>query len=272
MFEEIIRVTGKEKGRTSIILAGVHGNEKCGVEAIKRVLLSLEIERGCVLFGYGNPRAMEKNLRFTEANLNRMFKTENLLSANEKQSYEYSRAQCLKKYLDQADALLDIHASTTLNTTPFIICEENARENVVFLPANLVVFGFDKTQPGGTDYYMNKIGKIGICIECGYLNDPQAVQIAEDAIFAFLKTFGHIQNNLKPKKQSYMLMTKLYITKTNNFVLSKPFYDFEKVSRGQEIGIDGGEEVCAEKEGVILFATNRNKINDEAFLVGEIIL
>ena len=38
MFEEITQLTGKEKGPASIILAGVHGDEKCGVEALKKIL------------------------------------------------------------------------------------------------------------------------------------------------------------------------------------------------------------------------------------------
>lgn len=269
MFEEIIQLIGKENGSTSITLVGVHGDEKCGVEALRKVLSSLEIERGRVLFGYGNPRAIEANQRFIDANLNRMFKTDNSLSKSEKQSYEYERAQFLKSYLNQADALLDIHASRTPNSKPFIICEANAKEIVNYLPVNLIVSGFDKVQPGGADYYMNSMDKIGICIECGYFGDSQSTQIAEEAVFAFLKTRGHIQNDLKPKKQSYILMSDLYKTKTNNFALSKPFDDFEEVSSGQVIGIDGGEEVRVEKEGVILFARNRKQISDEAFLFGE---
>ena len=88
MFEEITQLAGKEKGSTSIILAGIHGDEKCGVEALRKILPNLEIERGRILFGYGNPRAIEAHQRFTEANLNRMFRSDDVLSKNEKRSYE----------------------------------------------------------------------------------------------------------------------------------------------------------------------------------------
>ncbi len=269
MFENITELIGIENGPTSIILAGVHGNETCGVEALRKILSSLQIEKGHVLFGYGNPHAIETNQRFTETNLNRMFKSEEMLSNKEKTSYEYGRAQFLKKYLNQADALLDIHASTTPGSKPFIICEANADEISKYLPVDIIVSGFDKVEPGGTDYYMNSIGKIGICIECGYLDDPQTVQVAEEAVIAFLKACGHISNDLTPKKQSYICMYDIYLTKTEKFTLSKPFDDFETIERDQVIGTDGDEEVRSLDDSVILFAQNSERIGDEAYLLGK---
>jgi len=269
MLEEIIEIKGKRTGPVSIVLAGVHGNEKCGVEVFQRILTDMQIENGRVLFGYGNPRAIKSNKRSIETNLNRIFKNNNLLSSNEKMSYEYERAQFLKTYFAQADALLDVHASLTPNSKPFIICEANAKGIVKYLPIGLVVSGFDQVEPGGTDYYMNSIGKIGICAECGYLGDSSSKYAAEKSIFAFLKARGHIKNNLKPRKQSYVRIYTLYKTMTNKFTLVKSFNDFEEVSEGQVIGIDGEKEVRTEKSGVILFARNREKIGAEAFLFGE---
>ena len=71
MFEEITQLIGKEDGATSIIIVGIHGDQLCGVEALKKILPNLEIERGKVLFGYGNPRAIEAHQHYTDVNLNR---------------------------------------------------------------------------------------------------------------------------------------------------------------------------------------------------------
>lgn len=269
MSDEITQLLGKEDGPTSIILAGVHGDEKCGVEAIKKILPNLQIEKGRVSIGFGNPQAIEVNKRFMDINLNRMFKNDDLISKNEKESYEYRRAQFLKSYLNQADALLDIHASHTPNSKPFIICEPNAKEVVKYLPVDLIVSGFDRLEPGGTDYYMNSIGKIGICVECGYLGDTQSAQTAEESIQVFLKARGHMEGEKISREKSYIQMTDIYLTKTDSFVLSKLFDDFETVARNQIIGTDGGKDVKAGKDGVILFARNRQQIGDEAFLLGE---
>ncbi len=269
MFEEIIKISGQKDGTRSIILVGVHGNEKCGIEALNKILPNLKIERGTVFIGYGNPRAIDMNKRFIETNLNRMFNLDEQLTENEKNSYEYSRAQFLKNYLDQSNILLDIHASNTPTSKPFIICEANAKGVIEYLPVNRIVSGFDQIEPGGTDYYMNSIGKIGICIECGFLGDPSSIDIAEKSIYAFLKSRNHLVNNLTSEKQSYLSMYDLYKTKTNKFILTKEFEDFEEIKKGEVIGFDGDQEIKAEKDAVILFARNREKVGEEAFLLGE---
>ncbi len=64
-------------------------------------------------------------------------------------------------------------------------------------------------------------------------------------------------------------MYELYVTKTNNFKLSKQFDDFEEVVDGQVIGTDGDKKVQLKKESVVLFARNREKIGEDAFLLGE---
>lgn len=269
MYEDAIEISGDNPGPTSIVLAGVHGNETCGIEAFKRIVSTLKIDAGRIIFAYGNPRAIELGVRFTEANLNRMFKSDSALSSADKQSYEYKRAQELKAYFDQADYLLDIHASNTPESKPFIICEQPALTIAKHLPISLVVNGFDDLEPGGTEYYFNQNGKIGIGIECGYINDPRSTDIAISSINGFLAAVGHINNyNSTTELQSHAQMSDIYFSKTDNFVLDKQFDDFESVAKGQVIGLDGGETISATKDGIILFARNRTKIGDECFLTG----
>ena len=64
-------------------------------------------------------------------------------------------------------------------------------------------------------------------------------------------------------------MYDLYVTETNNFTLEKQFNDFEKILRGQTIGIDGDKKIRVGKRSIILFARNRKQIGAEAFLLGE---
>ena len=269
MLEKIIQIKGRNGGPTSMILAGVHGNEPCGVEAFKRLLPSLTIQKGRVFFGYGNPEAIKRKVRFTEADLNRMFKYRTGIPKKDRRSYEYQRAQFLKKYLNKVDALLDLHSSRKVKNKAFVICQANGFDIAKYLPVKLVVSGFDNVQPGGTDYYMNQISKIGICIECGQHNDPRSLKKAEAAIIAFLKARGHIANNLKTKKQSYMNVYHMYVTKNPIFTLTKYFQDFEKVRRGQIIGTDGKIKVGAKRNSVILFSGNENQPGQEAFLLAQ---
>jgi len=266
----IIEILGPESGPQSIILAGTHGDEACGIRALERIIPSLKIKRGRVFLGYGNPRAIERNIRFTETNLNRMFKEDALLSEKEKKSYEYGRSRFLMGYLDRSGALLDLHASFVPKSRAFIICNDNARETVKYLSPDTVLSGLDDIEPGGTDCYMNRSGKMGICVECGYLGDGSSVDRAEEAVIGFLAARGHIEADAKiyPSK-SHIKAYKLYITKTDSFVLSKNFEDFETILKGGSIGMDGKEEVKAVKDSIILFARDRKAKGEEAFVLGE---
>ena len=82
---------------------------------------------------------------------------------------------------------------------------------------------------------------------------------------------GHIEPNdfVERTNQSFIHIDNLYYTKTNKFILAKGFEDFEKISAGQILAKDGEESVIAEKDGIILFARNRERVNDEGFLSGE---
>lgn len=270
MLEEFVCIHGKTPSDlTSIVLAGVHGDEACGIEAFKQVLPNLKIEFGKVYFGYGNPKAIQEGKRFIEANLNRLFKPDALVSHEERQTYEYQRAQYIKRYLDQAGALLDIHASHSPVTQPFLIGEPKTAAISRYLPIDLIVSGFDDLQPGGTDSYMNRAGKMGLCVECGYLGNPQSTNVAMECLYAFLKARGHIQNDLKKRDdQKHIKIREIYKTQSDCFRLTKTFNDFEDVEAGQIIGKDGNEPIKASKAGVILFARDRDTRHIEAFTLG----
>jgi succinylglutamate desuccinylase len=270
MYEDMRKLNGDEPGPTSIVLAGVHGDERCCVDALLSVMADVGNIRGRVFYGFGNPRAIGSGVRYVEANLNRLFRDPGSLTYGESRSYEYSRSTFLKKYLDQADALLDLHASFTENSSPFLICEANSKGITEYLPISMVVSGFDSVEPGGTDYYMNSIGKIGICAECGYLGDPDSEKVARRTITAFLGARGHMATPVVTRSQKHIRMCSIYLTRTDHFVLRKSFSDFEEIRNGEIIGIDGDATIRAEKDGVILFARNRNKTGEEAYLLGEI--
>ncbi|NVN96748.1 succinylglutamate desuccinylase/aspartoacylase family protein [Candidatus Nomurabacteria bacterium] len=273
--KEITKITGEigSEYPISAIFAGVHGNEICGVNAFKELIPELKITNGVVYFVLGNPKAILQKKRFTEMNLNRVFKSVNQYTDDEKKSYEFRRGKKLKRLLKEVEVLLDIHSSMTKESVPFIICEKNADEIVKFLPAGTIVNGFDIVEPGGTDFYMNSIGKIGICIECGNHNEPNAKLVATETIKTFLSLRGHLTSGVKLKTsaQKKIQMYNLYFTQTEKFVLNKKFDDFETVKRGQIIGTDGLNQVCAPEDSIILFAQNKQKVGSEAFLLGRII-
>lgn len=266
--EDVLELVGPEAGPTSFIMAGVHGNELCGVEACRRVFASFELKRGRLLLAVGNPRATAAQQRITEANINRLFVDPELLTENQRQSYEFRRACFLKDQLRRADVLLDLHASPVPDSTPFAIGEKNGLTLIERLPIGRVVSGFDAIEPGGTDYYMNKIGKVGICVECGCLSDPIAIDKSVEVLETFLRLQGHCDGPLPaPYAQEKLRLFTLYHTQTNAFRLARPFDDFDALETGTLIGTDGETEVRAPEPARILFASAANSPGEEAFLL-----
>ena len=169
------------------IMAGVHGNEVCGLKAIEQIEKELpsQIKQGRVYLIRANLKAIELNVRQTDMNLNRAFRLDNLLTEGEKASYERTRALELMSFLDESVALLDIHSSTSKVSKVFAICEPRSYHVVKLLPVEIISNGWDILEPGGTDYYMSQKEKVGICVECGYHLDPLAPERATNSIITF---------------------------------------------------------------------------------------
>ena len=55
-----IKKRGPREGRTVAVFAGIHGDEKAGVEAMDKVINECSIDTGMVYFVFGNPEAIKK--------------------------------------------------------------------------------------------------------------------------------------------------------------------------------------------------------------------
>jgi len=268
--EGVTKIVGTKEGKTIGVLVGVHGNEVCGPKALEQLLPALTIDLGTVYFIYGNPRALDQNARQTEMNLNRAFKATELLNEKDQTSYEHKRALELMGVLKQCEVLFDIHSSSTKNATPFIICEPHSFDIAKQLPVPILSYGWDALEPGGTDHYMNTLGKKGICIECGYHLDNASVEKAQESILQFLSVMGAIHGPVQSEffDQRIIHVYSTYHTKVN-FTPIREFADFEVVKAQEEIGTDGETMITADEESVIIFPRKLDVSNKEAFILGK---
>lgn len=252
------------------IIWWTHGNETCWVQAIDSIKDTLKLKIWKLFLTYGNIEAIEKNQRQIDLNLNRMFRDDSTFTWDEKASFEYKRSREIMPYLDLSDASLDLHSSPSVWSPAFIICEENCAPVVENFPFDIRCYGFTDMEPGGTDGYMNSRWKIGICVECGNHNAPDASEKAIMSIEKFLEYYGmiDIQDSWVPKKSQEIFIAKYaYKTQTTNFRVVKIFSDFEDIQVWQLIGYDDAESVFAENTGKILFARDRDQVGVEGFVV-----
>lgn len=267
MFNSELVINSNKPGSIVTIMGGVHGNEPCGVNAINE-LKNLKIKFGKINFILGNPRAIEQNIRFTAMNLNRVFREDDEMAKEEKETYEYKRSREIIPFLNESDILLDIHSSATKDSIPFIICEPHSLELAQCLPFEIRCYGFDNIHPGSADYYMNKQNKKAICIECGNNDDPNATDLAVKSIRILLSKLGMIDDMQEThiKDQKIFDIKSIYKTKTDSFRLEKYFKDFERVNKGQLIGLDGDEKIYSDLDQSILFARSCDRRGAEGFI------
>lgn len=268
---------GPKDGPTSTILYSVHGGELPGIKAAARIINGLQrdgIEAGRVLIGCGHPEAMDQSVRALKFDVNRAFKPDEMMTADQIDSPEYRRAQVLKPYLKESDALLDLHGTRNPKAVPFVICEPNGFDIAQYLPVGITVSNIDALQPGGTDWYMNQVlKKPGICLEPGYFYDPTAADRAEHGSWAFLKAMGNISGEKIPVTQRRIEVYQLYATESSDFTLAKRFKDFEDINKGQLVAVDGERGVIADRPSVIVFPSQPRIITprvDAYFLAQDI--
>ena len=262
----VIEKIGKSPGKNIVILAGVHGNEVCGVKAFNELIPELEIEKGKVTFIYANLEAQKQNKRFVEYNLNRCFLDEQPNDMS--QTLEGRTATAIMEYLNEADLLLDLHSSPTAGKNNFLICEEDCLDLIKCLSPRKVIIGIDKIQKGGTDGYMFNKGKQGICVECGSHESKESILTAKESILNFLRNLNAIKGSIEKFDDKELYRTKyMYISKNGDFNLKGNFNDFHQFNKRTLIGTDGDEEIFIEKEDIIMFPKKFEAIGKECFVI-----
>ncbi len=260
----IIKKKGKLLGKTLAVFAGIHGNEKVGIYALKEVLKKIKIKKGTVYFVYANPLAISKNKRLVNKNLNRLF-----FVGNRDRSFEDTRARKLMKILDMCDALLDIHSYNSKTGDQFAIGEPNAKPILKHMNFPIVVHGFGDVGHG-TDGYMYRKGNIGVCIECGTSNRAKKfTPLAVRSIYQFLQYFDSIEKvvELDRTPQMYLRAKKMVYKKSKNFSFAKQYKDFEKLAFGKPFATDGEIKHTAGKGEYIVFPRETVKVGGEVCVI-----
>ncbi len=247
MLDTIYETKGKLPGPNVLVLGGVHGNEICGVDAIER-LKDISIQSGTLRQIIANPEAVKQGKRFIDENLNRVIR-EN----SDPKTYEAKIAQYLLPHLRWADYCLDVHASNTPNTTPFIIGKDS--ELASSIPIDLVVTNMTKFYPDSTVGYAERHSTRSIAIEGGYVADPQSTDVAVVSIQNFLVRAGIVPGEIQPTLQRRLEIFDQY--HNNDEFVPQDFSDFELVKEGQLLGYDGSKPIHAKDEGRIMFPRKR---------------
>lgn len=266
MINSIIRKVGTKPGKTVAVIVGVHGNEKVGILALNKIIPTIKIRSGTVYFIYANPPAIKNGVRLINKNLNRLF-----FEGNTGKSYEDKRARELMKILKNCDAVLDIHSYNSEAGEQFAISEIKGHKILRKMDFPVVVSGFSKLG-NGTDDYMAKQGKVGICIECGTSNRAKKfVALAERSVYQFLQYFGCIEKKVSYSrpKQKLLRANRIVYKRTDDFKFAKKFKDFQLLPSKKIFATDGHISHIAGKNEFIVFPREKVGIGGEVFIIAK---
>lgn len=242
--EGITVLEGTAPGKTITILGGVHGNEKAGIEIVKMLLNSPPKEfAGTLVLGFGNPKAIEKDTRYMDFDLNRCF-------AQDGHGYEKDRAEQLKTILCETDVLIDLHA-TIKPSIPFLCCPKLDTTHVGYLPISKIVHGkglyADGIYAAYADTYVTEQGGIGITIEAGQMDDMSKVQFFTESLRTLI-TQGEKKHIEKEFLHAYE-----NIIADKGFTFTKAWQNFEEIKKGTLYATSTQKEYYTLQDSLILF-------------------
>lgn len=199
-----VELVNSIKNKQLLFIAATHGNEKIGVEVMRKV----QKKFADVNWVVGNPKALFKKIRYIDTDLNRSAPGD--ISSNK---YEIRRAAELFKESEPYCEVIDIHG-TVANTGIFTIINKFSRENLalaVSLPIERIVIWerSDRFSSGPITNYV----KTGLEIEAGpqdsFQIKKQLQEIVEKIIIngEINKVAGNVEN-----KEFYYVTGKLMAT------------------------------------------------------------
>jgi predicted deacylase len=267
-----ITFSSLQPGPRFLVLGAVHGNEKCGTHAIRRIVKEIEekslvIECGSVTFvPICNPKAFDADTRFIDRNLNRY-----LVPQDSPDCYEAQIGNVLCPILEQCDVLLDLH-SYTVGGVPFVFVGPVRNMEYEFaesLGASAMMTGWqsayaasakhsaspDPEESTGTTEYARRFGAIALTLECGQHKDSRSNDVAYEAI---LRALAYLQ--ITAPSTSFGVKAFPPLVEVKKVYYREVGEKFVKVWKHLQ-PVDKGELIATDDKGGILTAP------DDGFII-----
>ncbi len=284
---------GNKENKKFIVLVGIHGNEKQGIVAAQRVIEKLKNHpdkiNGKIYFLLGNLRALERNERFVDVDLNRIFHDSNL-TKNGEHGYDYKEFQEIHRLISEKICqhhyencvLLDLH---TFSADSGIFCIPANNEKSFKLSQNFGVPFIEKlasSLPETALHYYGEKGMTSVVFEGGQHNDPKSAELIEAAIWVALKYEGLIdsedfpfvsemhQKLLKASENLPHHLELIYRHKLEDyhrFKMKEGYQNFKTIGKEEVLASQNGQTITSPVEGLILMPLYQEKGSDGFFIV-----
>jgi predicted deacylase len=258
--EYVARLDSGRPGANVMMQALTHGNEFSGAIALDYLLQEgLRPAQGTLTLAFANVAAFERfdaadpnRSRYVDEDYNRVWADDTLDGPRD--SAELRRARELRRFVDAADYLLDLHTMGE-PCRPLMVCAKSeksvALSRKMGVPADLLM---DTGHPAGLR--MIERGafsdpaspRTAILLEAGQHWERSAVDVAIDTTLRFLTVTGAIDEawanarlRLKPPaRQRLVRVTEAVVVKSPDFRFARPWKGLEVAPKaGTPVAYDG---------------------------------
>ena len=288
----IHKINPQKKGPTLVFFAGIHGNEPAGIFALKEAFKNLNTTnfKGSVYAFSGNLKALQKNQRFLDEDLNRMWTKPQLQALNIKpqlnaeQGEQQEILKLLEDIINQHSGpfyFIDLH-TTSSKTLPFITINDaiiNRKFSQLFpVP---IVLGIEEYLNGPLLSYINQLGYVSLGFESGQHDDKQAIKNAIAFIKLSLVFSGILDEEVlpdyKPQMEQLLSQTKHiidvfevvylhHIKKDEVFKMKPGFKSFQSIKKKTPLATSNHQMVTS-KYNARLFMPLYQTQGEEGFFI-----
>lgn len=288
------RFYGIDDSPTVVIFAGIHGNEKAGVYAAKRVVQKIMDKNlkfnGNVHLILGNINALNKGIRFDQIDLNRIWRNENIqdLKLLESQVNGELKEQrdifaIIRDLLIEAKGpfyFLDLH-TTSAASVPFITISDSLNNRKFSSNFQVpVVLGIEEYLDGPLLTFINEYGHIALGFEGGAHDAPSSIVNCEAFIWKALvhskcidkseltdyKQYQQIFTDLGCKYQFFAIKYRYELQENENFRMLSGFENFEPIKKNELLAKSNGELIKSPRKGRI-FMPLYQKLGEDGFFI-----
>lgn len=297
--------TEDRKGPLLVCLAGIHGNETAGIEALRLLFTLIENEpkvnpqfefHGRMIGIAGNLKALRKKQRYLHRDLNRLWTKERVhhilqtpvhqLDAEEEEIYEILKVinREIKEYQPSKLVVLDLHTTTATGGIFTITADDHesvAMGTELHAP---VVKGLIRSLKGTTLHYFNRLNigipTVAVTFESGQHEDPLSVNRAIAATINCMRTSGcvqaeHVENRHDALLIEYSrglpkiadLIMRHSVEEGDEFVMEPGYKNFQRVQKGELLAKDQNGPIYAAEDGSILMPLYQKQGDDGFFLI-----
>lgn len=273
-------VTTFESGQPGphvLITAVVHGNEICGAMALDYFFKTgLQPRIGKLTLAFCNVDAFlsfdpadPTVSRFIDEDFNRVWSEDTL--DGPRQSLELTRARAFRRFVAEADLLLDIH-SMQKKTEALVLSGPLAKGRVLArgtgVPAIVVSdhgHAAGKRMRDYGDFINPDSAKNSLLVECGQHWEKSSGDMARESLFRFLLHTGTLSADdvaphigPDPAQQKFIEVSGPVTIKTDNFRFVQEYQGFEVIEKaGTVLAYDGDEAVVTPYDDCVLIMPSK---------------